>query len=83
LLKTYILDLLIPEQLSDNQLYNPLKEDCIGDLRKMSLTTSLPERTSHLPLSVFFLIPLNFHIPANSQITPLISFLVQHFIHSL
>ena len=49
----------------------------------MSLTTSLPEYTSHLPLSIFFLISLNFHTPVNSQITPLISFLVQHSIHSL
>ena len=71
MLNTYILDLLIPEQLSDNQFYNPLNEDCVGDLGKTSLTTSLPAHTRHLPLSIFFLIPLNFHTPANSQITPL------------
>ena len=44
----------------------------------MGLTTSLPEHMSHLTLSIFLLTSLNLHTPANSQITTLLSFLVQH-----
>jgi hypothetical protein len=69
---------LIYEFLNNSAIIHPLNEDCVGELVKMSLTTSLHEHTSHLPLSIFFLIPFNFHTPANSQITPFLSFLVQH-----
>ena len=47
------------------------------------LTSCLHEHKENLPLLIFFLIPLNFHTPANNHATLVLSSLVQHSVLDL